>query len=168
MITRACAAIAATLTALLLQLTLIGPIFVAVPASVPAVLVAAVAICAGPGAGMSMGFSVGLIADLGSPHPVGLLALIWLGLGLVVGRYADPRRSRLSATGIAAGYAALAGVIGEVALAAAANAHLDLIPLLGRGIAALLVDLGLVALVLPLTRSVLGRLSPPRLGIQRG
>jgi cell shape-determining protein MreD len=168
MLTRACAAVAAIVTALLLQLTLVGPVLTSIPASLPAVLVAAVAICAGPGAGLSMGFSVGILADLGSPHPVGVLALVWLGLGLAVGRYADPRRSWASEAAVAVGFTAIAAVIGEAAIALTTDAHLAVAPLLGHAVGAGAADLVLFVVVLPLTRSVLGRVGPPRLGIQRG
>jgi hypothetical protein len=67
--------LAALLTALLLQATLVGPLAMSVPVSLPAVLVAAVALVDGPATGMSFGFTVGLFADLGSSHPAGVLAL---------------------------------------------------------------------------------------------
>ena len=47
---------------------------------------------------MSVGFSAGLLADLGSHHPAGVLALAWLLLGLGCGLLADrapPGRDRL-------------------------------------------------------------------------
>jgi rod shape-determining protein MreD len=167
MILRICAAAAAAITALLLQLTLIGPVLPLVPASLPAVLVAAVAIAGGAGPGLTMGFAVGLLADLSSPHPVGLMAAIWLLLGAAVGRHADPRRSRLSAWAIAAVGATLAGLLGQVAVAGFAGAPVDLLALPWRGVQTLIADAALLAVVLPPVRSALGRLSPPRLGIQR-
>lgn len=168
MLARVSAAVAVALTALLLQMTLIGPLAPWAPASLPAVVVAAVAITAGPGAGMSMGFSLGLLADLGSAHPVGVLALTWLGLGAVVGRYADPRRARTSSITIAAVGAALAGIAGQVLLAVLAPHGLALPSLPRQLIVALLVDAALLVLVLPAARSILGRLRAPTLGIQRG
>ena len=53
--------------------------------SLPAVLVAAIALSDGPGTGLAFGFAAGLVADLGSAHPAGVLALCWLGIGLVCG-----------------------------------------------------------------------------------
>ena len=88
---RAVAGLAALVTALLVQATLVSPLALPVPASLPAVLVAAVALCEGPGCGIAFGFATGLIADLGSEHPAGVLALCWLGLGLGCGLAAAPR-----------------------------------------------------------------------------
>jgi hypothetical protein len=85
------AALTAMITALLLQGTLVAPLAVTVPLSLPAVLVAAAALVEGPTTGMALGFSVGLVADLGSSHPAGVLALSWLGLGLVCGLAGDRR-----------------------------------------------------------------------------
>ncbi len=61
------------------------------PVSLVAVLVGAVALVDGPGAGMALGFSAGLLADLGSRHPAGVLALAWLAVGLSCGAFAAPR-----------------------------------------------------------------------------
>ncbi|MCU1689754.1 MAG: Rod shape-determining protein MreD [Jatrophihabitantaceae bacterium] len=168
MVARVCAAIAVALTALLLQMTLVGPLAPWAPASLPAVVVAAVAITAGPGAGMSMGFSLGLLADLGSAHPVGVLALTWLGLGALVGRYADPRRARTSTITLAAIGAALAGIAGEVLLALVQSDAIRIPSLPRHLIIALVLDAALLVLVLPAARSILGRLRAPTLGIQRG
>ena len=43
---------------------------------------------------MSFGFAAGLVADLGSAHPAGVLALCWLGVGVCVraARRAGPDR----------------------------------------------------------------------------
>ncbi|MDT4936966.1 MAG: hypothetical protein QOG80_637 [Pseudonocardiales bacterium] len=107
---RAIAALAAMLTALLLQATLVAPLSLLAPASLPAVLVAAVALAEGPAAGMSLGFALGLLADLGSRHPAGVFALCWLGLGLVAGSTAGRRSVR--------GDAAMAAVLCTVSAAA--------------------------------------------------
>lgn len=88
---RGAAALAAMITALLLQGALVAPLAVTVPLSLPAVLVAAAALIEGPTTGMALGFSLGLVADLGSSHPAGVLALSWLGLGLVSGLAGDRR-----------------------------------------------------------------------------
>lgn len=94
---RVVAAIAAMLTALLLQATLVTPLTLPAAASLPAVLVAAVALADGPAAGMSFGFALGLVADLGSRHPAGVLALCWLALGLAAGSLAARRSVRTDA-----------------------------------------------------------------------
>ena len=99
---RAAAALAAIITALLLQATLVAPLAVPVPVSLPALVVAAVALVDGPGTGLSFGFAMGLVADLASAHPAGVLALSWLVVGLVCGLGADGTSVRLDAA-IAAG-----------------------------------------------------------------
>jgi rod shape-determining protein MreD len=110
---RVAAAAAGTLTALLLQATLVAPVTMPVPVSLPAVLVAAVALVDGPAAGMSFGFAVGLMADLGSQHPAGVLALCWMVVGLLCGTVADRRSLRRDAVtagvvcGLASGAATL-------------------------------------------------------------
>ncbi|MBN9618457.1 MAG: rod shape-determining protein MreD [Actinobacteria bacterium] len=105
--TRIVAAIAAIITALLLQATLIAPVTSPYPVSLPAVLVAAIALMDGPATGMSIGFAAGLAADLGSRHPAGILALCWLGVGLLCGLVADRRSIRRDAltAGIVCGLA---------------------------------------------------------------
>lgn len=113
--TRVAAALAATITALLLQATLIGPLTVPVAVSLPAVLVAAVALVDGPATGMSFGFAAGLIADLGSTHPAGVLALSWLVVGIVCGQAAD-RRSVRGDAATAAVACALVGVLTSLLL----------------------------------------------------
>lgn len=82
---RVALAIASVITLLLVQAVLVGPLTFPVPVSLPAVVVAAIGIYAGPGGAMSMGFACGLLADLGSDHPAGVLALCWMGAGIVGG-----------------------------------------------------------------------------------
>lgn len=111
---RVAAAMAGILTALLLQATLIAPVTAPYPVSLPAVLVAAVALMDGPATGMSFGFAAGLTADLGSRHPAGVLALVWLGVGLVCGLVADRRsvwRDALTAGVVCGPAAAVAGLL---------------------------------------------------------
>lgn len=88
---RVAAAAAAIVTAVLLQATLITPLSTELDVSLPAVLVAAIGLCCGPGTGVALGFGAGLTADLGSTHPAGVLALCWLGTGLIAGLAADRR-----------------------------------------------------------------------------
>jgi rod shape-determining protein MreD len=146
---RVAAAIAGVLTALLLQATLVAPVFGEWAVSLPALVVAAVALTDGPAAGMSFGFAAGLVADLGSRHPAGLLALCWLGVGLLCGVLADRRSLRRDAL-----------TVGVVCAAAGSVATL-LLTLIGRGgsvsdavlgflptaIAGSILGLGVVALV---------------------
>ena len=114
---RVAAAIASMLTALLLQATLITPLTLPAMASLPAVLVAAVALADGPAAGMSFGFALGLVADLGSRHPAGALALCWLGLGLAAGSVSARRSVRTDAA-MAAVLCTLAALASSVLLIA--------------------------------------------------
>lgn len=82
---RIAAAIAAVITALLLQASVVAPVAFPATVSLPAVLVAVVALTEGPGPGIALGFSAGLLADLCSRHPVGVLALCWMALGVLCG-----------------------------------------------------------------------------------
>lgn len=107
---RVIAALAGILTTLLLQATLVGPVTAPVPVSLPAVLVAVVALVDGPATGLAFGFAIGLVADLGSPHPAGVLALCWMGLGLLCGLVADRASARRDA--IMAGV--LSGLVSSV------------------------------------------------------
>jgi rod shape-determining protein MreD len=91
------AGLAAMITAMLLQGTLIAPLTQPIPISLPAVLVAVIALADGPGVGMSFGFAAGFLADLGSSHPAGVLALAWTGLGVVCGMAATRRTARQDA-----------------------------------------------------------------------
>jgi rod shape-determining protein MreD len=114
---RLAAALAALVTALLLQATLVAPLALPLPVSLPAVLVAAIALIDGPATGMSFGFATGLVADLASEHPAGVLALAWLGLGLVAGM-AGARRSVRGDAATAAALCAVASVVATLLLSA--------------------------------------------------
>jgi len=50
---------------------------------------------------MSLGFTAGLVADLGSAHPAGGNALMWLAVGTVCGMARDPRRRRPAQAAVA-------------------------------------------------------------------
>jgi cell shape-determining protein MreD len=110
---RVAAAVAALITALLLQATLVAPVSAPLPLSLPAVLVAMIALVDGPATGLAFGFATGLTADLGSQHPAGVLALCWLGVGLLCGLLADRHSVRRDA--LAAG--AVCGLASVVATA---------------------------------------------------
>lgn len=120
---RLAAALAGMVTALLLQATLVAPVTAPWLVSLPAVLVAAVALVDGPAAGMSFGFATGLLADLGSQHPAGVLALCWLGVGLSCGLVADRRSLRRDAltAGIACGVASVVASVLLVVVNSAAS-----------------------------------------------
>lgn len=161
---RVAAAIAALLTVLVLQASLIGPLADTIPASLPALLVAAVALVDGPGSGLAFGFAAGLITDLGSEHPAGVLALCWLGVGLVCGRAGAPNAPVLRDVLVSAFVCSAAAVVstGLLALFDADGAT-------GRdalrfALPAFLVDLLLALVVVPLVRLFLrsDRLRAPR------
>lgn len=164
---RIIAALAAIITALLLQATLVAPLTMPVPISLPALVVAAIALSDGPGAGLSFGFAAGLLADLASAHPAGVLALSWLIVGVVCGLGADGTSARLDAA-IAAGVCSAASV-GTAALllvthsagATLGQAVHDVVPtLLGNALLALpLVPLVRRALRNPSLRAL--RSAPP-------
>jgi rod shape-determining protein MreD len=151
---RVCAAIAALLTALLLQACVISALDMTAAVSLPALLVAAVALREGAGTGIAYGFSAGLVADLGSRHPAGVLALCWMGVGLVCGLAADRtslRRDAVIATGVCS-VAGIAATLLEVLLhvegVTAASAFSSLVPTVS--LSALL-----SLLLIPLTRRFL-------------
>jgi len=112
---RIAAAIAAVLTCLALQSGVLAPLAISAAISLPAVLVAAVALSDGPGAGIALGFAAGLIADLGSTHPAGVLALTWMGIGMVCGLAADRKSVRADAV-IAATLCAVAASLATMLL----------------------------------------------------
>ncbi|WP_375490794.1 hypothetical protein [uncultured Jatrophihabitans sp.] len=150
---RVALAAAAVLTAALLQATVVGPATVSWSVNLSVVLVAAVALVDGPATGMSFGFTAGLFADLGSHHPAGVLALCWLGVGLLCGRISDRRTVRRDACVI--------GVVG--ALAAAATTVLLALLHDGGSVTAAITgllpaaigDAALALLVVPLVRRAL-------------
>lgn len=161
---RVAAAVAALLTALVLQATLIGPLADAVPASLPALLVAAIAVVDGPGAGLAFGFAAGLITDLGSEHPAGVLALCWLGVGVVCGRLNAPNARIRHDVFVAAFVCGAASVVSTLLLAALGADGATATDALRYAIPATLFD-GLLALaVVPLVRLFLhtDRLRAPR------
>ena len=146
-------AAAAIVTALLLQATVLGPAFAPLAVSLPAVLVAAVALVDGPATGLAFGFTTGLVADLGSRHPAGVLALCWLGVGLVCGALADRHRLRRDALTAGVVAALASGVSGAVLVAVHEGGTL-------RGVAAgwlpaLAIDVALALPVCALVRRML-------------
>jgi cell shape-determining protein MreD len=113
---RLAAALAALLTTLLLQASIVGPLSVPVPVSLPALVVAAIALVDGPGTGMPFGFAVGLLADLGSNHPAGVLAGCWLAVGLGCGLLRSPGATVRRDAALAALASAAAGVVAMLLL----------------------------------------------------
>lgn len=84
-IVRCAAGLAAVVSAMLVQATVIGPLVYPVPVGLPLLVVVGVAVLSGPSTGIALGFGAGLLADLTSHHPIGLLALTWMGAGIVAG-----------------------------------------------------------------------------------
>jgi cell shape-determining protein MreD len=149
---RVAAGTAGILTALLLQATLVGPVVTPWAASLPAVLVAAVALADGPATGMSFGFATGLVADLASRHPAGILALCWLGVGLVCGAAgtAGRMRSAVVAGCVTGAAGALAGVLLVVV-----HQGGTLQEVVAAAVPSLVVDVVLAVAVVPLVRRML-------------
>jgi rod shape-determining protein MreD len=108
-VSRIAMAAASVITVLLLQATLIGPLTFPVPVSLPVLVVVVVGIHAGPGVGLGLGFATGLLADLGSDHPAGVLALCWMASGSVAGIVGGLATERGYATRGVAGMAAVLG-----------------------------------------------------------
>lgn len=165
---RIAAAIAGLLTALLLQATVVGPAALPVPVSLPALLVAAVALVDGPGVGLAFGFATGLVADLSSDHPAGVLALAWLVLGLVCGRLAplpEVRRARRTDALIAAGVTTAVTVGAQLVLLLLGADGITLADIVRLAVPALLLDavlgLAVVAIVRPFLRSEVLRAPRP-------
>lgn len=151
---RLLAAATAALTVLVLQATLIAPVSQPVPVSLPAVLVGAVALVDGAGTGLAFGFVLGLLADLGSNHPAGVLALCWMGVGIACGtvaaRHSVPRGALV--TGFYCGIATLAS---GVVLAVVGDGGASVLGAVAGCLPAGAID-GLLALaVVPLARAFL-------------
>jgi cell shape-determining protein MreD len=150
--TRIATAMAAILTALLLQATVVGPAAITAQLSLPAVLVAAVALESGAGTGITLGFAAGLVADLGSSHAAGLLALCWLGLGLGCGLMADTHRRVAAQIVIAAATCAVAIAVTTLSLTVVGEPGGTLLATARGFLPSLLGEFVLAALVVPVTR----------------
>ena len=155
---RLIAAAAAVISVLILQAMVIAPVAAPLLVSLPAVLVATIGLEAGVSAGLSVGFSAGLLADLGSSHPAGVLAIVWLLLGVGCGLVATPRRrllTRVTVVGVATGVATLlAGLV----LALFSGPSIPIPNVLATAVPTLLIDVAIALLVVPATRAVVGTL----------
>ncbi|MGH8862388.1 MAG: hypothetical protein ACRDVG_14365 [Jatrophihabitantaceae bacterium] len=162
--TRVAAAIAALLTGLILQATLVGPLTLPVPASLPALLVAAVALVDGPGAGLAFGFAAGLLADLGSEHPAGVLALCWMAVGLLCGCLTVPNAPVRRNAAVAAVVCGAGSAVADCMLALLGADGATLNDAVRYVIPATLLDALLALAVVPLVRLFLrsDRLRAPR------
>ncbi|MDP9116754.1 MAG: rod shape-determining protein MreD [Actinomycetota bacterium] len=151
---RAVAALAAILTAMLLQGAVVSAVVLPLPVSLVAVLVAAVALVDGAGAGMSLGFVAGVLADLGSAHPLGVLALTWTAVGVAAGIAAPGRSVRRDAVtvGIVCGIASLlTGLLLTLTQSTGATAW----PAVRDGLPAGALDAVLALALIPLARTFL-------------
>ena len=149
---RPVAALAAVLTALLLQAAVVAPVAPGAAASLPAVLVAAVAIADGPAAGLSLGFVAGLLADLGSNHPAGVLALVWMVLGGLCGAAAPARHRRADVLTVSLCCSG-AAVAATLLLAVVHSPGASLVAALHATVPALIGDALLAAVLVPLVRA---------------
>jgi cell shape-determining protein MreD len=152
---RLAAAIAAMLTALLLQATLVGPVTMFEQLSLPAVLVAAVALQSGPGTGMSFGFATGLVADLGSTHPAGVLAACWLAVGVLCGLIVATGRPFAAQVALIGVLCGVAGTVATVLLTALGSSGATLGAAATALLPSALGDAVLALAVLPLVRRFL-------------
>jgi cell shape-determining protein MreD len=150
---RVIAALTAMITALLLQAALVAPAATRWPISLPVVLVAAVALVDGPATGMSFGFAIGLMADLGSNHPAGVLALCWLGVGLLCGTVADRRSLRRDA--VTAGLVCAVGTSAATIVLAVTHSGATALDAVTYLIPTVLGDILLAFFVLALVRRML-------------
>lgn len=124
-------------------------------------VVVALALVGGAGLGMGVGFGAGLVVDLLSDHPAGLLALVLLLVGYTCGHLAEGADDTViaSLTAVAAaavastlGYAALLGIIG--------SARLDWLAVAAGLPASVAYDLVLAAFLVPAIAALDHRLRP--------
>ncbi|MGI8695071.1 MAG: rod shape-determining protein MreD [Mycobacteriales bacterium] len=92
------------------------------------VVVVAAALGGGVNVGVGIGFTVGLAADLLSPHPAGLLALIYLVVGLTVGRIDSERQRGVGWSVIVVVVAGAASLVGYVLLLTLVSRHAPSLP----------------------------------------
>ena len=116
---RALLAAVLVVSAVLAQTTLIAPLHL--PYGWPdlvLVVVVAIALAGGATAGMAAGFGGGLLADLLSDHPAGVLALLLCVVGFGCGLLPDGPRRRIPARLAVVAGAAVAAVLGYAGLLA--------------------------------------------------
>lgn len=103
----------------MVQLTLLSRL--GLPGATPdlvVVTVAALALAMGPVPGAAAGFAAGILVDLAPPADtlLGVNALVYLAVGIVVGRTIDPRDRTLAIMVGMTGLAVVAATIGVAAL----------------------------------------------------
>lgn len=146
--------------ALLIALVLQGTVLARLPLpggqpNLVLVLVVAIALLSGASVGMAFGFSAGLVSDLVSDHPAGVLALCFLIVGFGVGLVnSHSERSLLFPLGVTA-VAAFISYLGYAALLELLNHPVDLQQLPGT----VLYDVLLAPFVVPVVGAVARRLA---------
>ena len=141
-------------TAILSRLPLPGH-----PPNLLLVLVVAIALAGGAVPGVWMGFAIGLAADLISSHPLGLLALVFLLVGLVVGRIeAESQRSVFWSIVVVAVMAVLAFALYLVVLTLLPGQEVDWRDQLSGLPAEVLYDVMLTPFVVPVVAAASSRL----------
>lgn len=151
---------ASIVTALLLQLTVIGRL--PVPGAAPdllLVLVIAFAIAEGPMSGMVTGFVAGLLADGLSTHEIGRLALAYAVAGYLTGMLRDDtERSTLQPFGAVALGALTALVAYTLEGVLLGDPRITLEPVLRAAVSSVPYDVVLTPFVVPLVAGLVRRL----------
>ena len=151
---------ASVLTALLLQLTVVGRLpLPGVAPDLVLVLVIAFAFAEGPMAGMVTGFVAGMLADALSVHEMGRLALAYAVAGYVTGMLQDQtERSTLLPFGavLLGGLSALGAYAFEGILLA--DRHVSLYAVLRAAISSVPYDVVLTPFVVPVVSGLVRRL----------
>lgn len=152
--------VASVVTALLLQLAVIGRL--PVPGAAPdllLVLVVAFALAEGPTSGMVTGFVTGLLADAMSVHEIGRLALAYAVAGYVTGMLQDDtERSTLQPF-----WAVLLGALSALGAFSLegillADPHITLQPVLRAVVSSVPYDVLLTPFVVPVVAGLVRRL----------
>jgi rod shape-determining protein MreD len=151
---------ASVLTALLLQLTVVGRL--PLPGAAPdllLVLVVAFALAEGPTSGMVTGFVAGMLADALSVHEIGRLALAYAVAGYFTGLLKDETER---STFLPFGAVFLGGLLSLVAFSLEgvllADKHITLYPVLRAAISSVPYDVVLTPFVVPVVSGLVRRL----------
>lgn len=153
---------ASVLTALLLQTTVLARL--PLPGAAPdllLVLVVAFALVEGPGSGMATGFVTGLLADLGSDHELGRLALAYVVVGYLAGTATgEPDRSVLQPFAVVAVCATAALLVFSAEGVLLGDPRVT-VSAFGRSlVSAVPYSVALTPIVIPLVEALVDRLDP--------
>lgn len=123
--------------------------------------VVAIALSAGSWAGMLVGFAAGLLADLVSDHPAGMLALVLCLIGYACGLVSAANRRSVVLPLSAVAVAAVAATLGfAVLLALVGNPRLDWAVVGGSLPGSVTYDVILAVFVVPAVAALHRRLNP--------